>query len=508
MPIRRPTVILLLVADLALLGYAVFQPWPELTRVHVTDGVRGRVGVLIPASEGEEVMLTRVEPGGVPARSEQLPGLAGPDGALAPLGAALHLFNRRGVFRIQERDAAPDEDVFDVERFHEHDFGFEVEGAANIGDQTLICGRTSDGLAAMRRYDGFEVSPVEGLVDVPADARRVAVASVGADEFVVAFRGDGWLRSGFGDRDGIRWRPDLAVRGDGDVAVAGHRGAGVVFVIEDDGDDVELLAVETTRRAAELEPIPVSAIDRDARLVGAFDGGDAALALADVGGSMVAYSVDGERTPPPFIAAWSTHRPRFHLPMFLHVMLFVMLGMLSRRPTLRRPDGEPTPEPTLHLAPLAKRSFAFVIDLVFAALITAVVFRVTFEPVELSFLMTSAFSSTADQFLSQRADFLYLFLWTLTSSVGLVEAWSGRSVGKRLVGLRVVATDASELTVAAATTRALFLMIDFVNLMFPVGLAFVLLTRRRQRLGDLVGGTVVVIDTGPPEPRKSVDYVA
>lgn len=67
----------------------------------------------------------------------------------------------------------------------------------------------------------------------------------------------------------------------------------------------------------------------------------------------------------------------------------------------------------------------------------------------------------------------------------------GRTLGMRWLRLRVRALDGGEVSLAVMTLRWLFLAVDGL-LLGVVGGAAILLTDRAQRLGDVVGGTVVV----------------
>ena len=66
----------------------------------------------------------------------------------------------------------------------------------------------------------------------------------------------------------------------------------------------------------------------------------------------------------------------------------------------------------------------------------------------------------------------------------------GQSIGKYLVGIRVVALDGSTPTLGAYLLRWLLLLIDWG--LMGVGLAFIVFTKNSQRLGDLAAGTTVV----------------
>ena len=76
---------------------------------------------------------------------------------------------------------------------------------------------------------------------------------------------------------------------------------------------------------------------------------------------------------------------------------------------------------------------------------------------------------------------------------GVPEAMSGQTLGKRLLGLRVTADDgATPATTRQIVIRTLLRFIDGI-FFYAVALAVVLATgERRQRIGDLAAGTVVV----------------
>ena len=71
-------------------------------------------------------------------------------------------------------------------------------------------------------------------------------------------------------------------------------------------------------------------------------------------------------------------------------------------------------------------------------------------------------------------------------------AMSGRTLGMALVGIRVVATDGSELSPGRALVRAITLPLGFVTL--GIGFLWALIDRRRRALQDLLAGSAVVYD--------------
>jgi uncharacterized RDD family membrane protein YckC len=72
--------------------------------------------------------------------------------------------------------------------------------------------------------------------------------------------------------------------------------------------------------------------------------------------------------------------------------------------------------------------------------------------------------------------------------------WSGRSVGKRAFGLRVIDSSGGPVGVRASMTRNLLRIIDVLPFAYLIGTIAIISNKRNQRLGDLVGGTMVVRD--------------
>ncbi len=105
-----------------------------------------------------------------------------------------------------------------------------------------------------------------------------------------------------------------------------------------------------------------------------------------------------------------------------------------------------------------------------------------------------------------------LFLFAFFLLVQLVVEWgyfiafetlsNGRSLGKRLMGLRVVRDGGLPITLREAAVRNLLRTVDVLPANYLVGLIAMLLSEQGKRLGDLAAGTVVVrLDRpAPAEP--------
>ncbi|HEX4269690.1 MAG TPA: RDD family protein [Steroidobacteraceae bacterium] len=70
----------------------------------------------------------------------------------------------------------------------------------------------------------------------------------------------------------------------------------------------------------------------------------------------------------------------------------------------------------------------------------------------------------------------------------------GRTPGKRKAGARIVTIDGATPTVGPLLMRNLFRLIDSMPVFYMVGLGCCLFTEKRVRLGDLVAGTVLVLE--------------
>jgi uncharacterized RDD family membrane protein YckC len=149
------------------------------------------------------------------------------------------------------------------------------------------------------------------------------------------------------------------------------------------------------------------------------------------------------------------------------------------RARLVTPEGVVLTFPT---AGLVTRLLGQLVDLVVVAIAASIVSI----PVGLVFA-----SSWVGTVLSLVIAFLALFGYPVAMEV----LARGRSLGKRAVGTRVVTIDGTPVRFRHAAVRAAFLIVD--GLLVPIaaiGLATMWTSRSNQRLGDLVAGTVVIVE--------------
>lgn len=89
---------------------------------------------------------------------------------------------------------------------------------------------------------------------------------------------------------------------------------------------------------------------------------------------------------------------------------------------------------------------------------------------------------------------LAFFLLTVGYFAIFEALWNGQTPGKRFLRLRVIKDSGHPITVYDAMARNLMRMIDQLPVAYTVGVASMLISSQNKRLGDYVGGTVVVYE--------------
>ena len=147
--------------------------------------------------------------------------------------------------------------------------------------------------------------------------------------------------------------------------------------------------------------------------------------------------------------------------------------MLDTTRRVATPEGI---ELTLRLAGPVPRALAWAVDLL---LRIAVVFVVM--------MVVSPLGRTGTGIVLISAFFVE---WLLPAWFEVY--WNGQTPGKRAFGIAVLNDDGTPVRWPAALTRNLLRAVDFLPLLYGIGLVAMLLSRDFKRLGDLAAGTVVV----------------
>lgn len=156
-------------------------------------------------------------------------------------------------------------------------------------------------------------------------------------------------------------------------------------------------------------------------------------------------------------------------------------------------------------AVMGKRVVAFLIDLVIGAVLIGAVFLSSAESksgfpddycdVVNEFEDVSSCMQIGDTvYVLTGDDNAPLFLVSLAYGFGifgLMQGLTGASIGKHIMGLRVVKADGTICGVGRATGRWAMFIVD-AFFCFLVGLITVLVTRPHRRVGDFAAGTFVV----------------
>jgi uncharacterized RDD family membrane protein YckC len=89
----------------------------------------------------------------------------------------------------------------------------------------------------------------------------------------------------------------------------------------------------------------------------------------------------------------------------------------------------------------------------------------------------------------------------------VAEASTGTTIGKALTGLRVTMVDGRPATPEAIFTRTMLRPLDGLPYVIPNLLGFVVLasSKKHQRLGDMVAGTIVTSTPRPPTPQPMAE---
>lgn len=95
------------------------------------------------------------------------------------------------------------------------------------------------------------------------------------------------------------------------------------------------------------------------------------------------------------------------------------------------------------------------------------------------------------------------FLFFLYKLV-LEAFWNGQTVGKRVVGIRVIKANGLPVDFLQVVIRNILRVIDHLPFLYLIGSITIAASQRGQRLGDIVAGTVVVRDQRATPPQMPV----
>jgi uncharacterized RDD family membrane protein YckC len=164
---------------------------------------------------------------------------------------------------------------------------------------------------------------------------------------------------------------------------------------------------------------------------------------------------------------------------------------------------------TLPVAGAGARCYAFVIDW----LIRAILFSAWYGVAALIYNGRWSFAAPLSPdtrwfvFVVAPAAAIY-FLYHIVLEIIL----HGRTPGKRMAGIHIIARNGSSPSVGALLTRNVFRLVDSLPLFYGVGLVATLVTKDHVRIGDMAAGTLLAyertdIDLPRPPANQARDRI-
>lgn len=170
---------------------------------------------------------------------------------------------------------------------------------------------------------------------------------------------------------------------------------------------------------------------------------------------------------------------------------------LFNRFTLHTPESV---ELEFTLAGIGNRAYALTIDYIIFGLILIVflVGSLIFNSVLLETIKNLVGSNNGLELWLIAVQGLIAFFIYVGYFVFFETLWSGQTPGKRYVKIRVIRDDGRPVRLQQSTLRALLRPFDDL---FFIGVFLIVFNQREKRLGDLVGGTLVIQEE---QPMKTV----
>ena len=172
------------------------------------------------------------------------------------------------------------------------------------------------------------------------------------------------------------------------------------------------------------------------------------------------------------------------------------MGLFNRF-TLHTPESI---ELEFTLAGIGNRAYALLIDYIFFGLILIVflVGALIFNSVLIEAVTKLIGSTNRLEFWLIAVQALIGFFIYVGYFVFFETVWSGQTPGKRYVKIRVIRDDGRPVRLQQSTLRALLRPFDDL---FFIGVFLIVFNQQEKRLGDLVGGTLVIQEE---QPRTTV----
>jgi uncharacterized RDD family membrane protein YckC len=160
-------------------------------------------------------------------------------------------------------------------------------------------------------------------------------------------------------------------------------------------------------------------------------------------------------------------------------------------------------EVSLDLVALGGRSYAFVMDWHIRLLVALTWFLFGLLS------LTGGFTVQDSKVFTSGTGMFYLVLLPALAIYFLYHpvleiAMHGRTPGKRMAGIRIVAKDGSSASSGAILLRNIFRLIDSLPIFYVLGILVCLFNKQHLRIGDMAAGTVLVYEEKASEKRLNL----
>lgn len=141
------------------------------------------------------------------------------------------------------------------------------------------------------------------------------------------------------------------------------------------------------------------------------------------------------------------------------------------------------------LAGLGSRAAAFLIDSVILGAANLLLFVIGFIVItgEISLFETSTFGPV---FLGILVIIIFAIQWGYFIAFEYFSG--GRTIGKKVIGIRVIQDNGHSVTLLSSLIRNLLRIVDYFPVSYLIGMVMIFFHPKHKRVGDVVAGTIVV----------------
>jgi len=150
------------------------------------------------------------------------------------------------------------------------------------------------------------------------------------------------------------------------------------------------------------------------------------------------------------------------------------------------------------LAGLGSRAAAFIIDQLLLAVVNILIFVLLFYVMD----GISSMQFLTESFIPIAITIIILFIVNWGYFFAFEFFSGGRTIGKKIIGIRVIQENGHSITLLSSFIRNLIRIIDSLPTAYFLGIIMIFFHPKHKRLGDLVAGTIVVHERKAKRKKK------